>query len=577
MAGQRGPSGGTSEHVFVGGWRVAVGPYGVEVAEAAGASRGALLRLRPTGQVLPEPFPDLLGRQNAVEEALEALREQALVEVYGEGGIGKTSLLRNLAHRAVAAFPDLPVVYHSAAGQTLGDLLQALFVLAHRGDVRVKLADHELRRELGRSQAVLLLDDVEFGPDELAELLDALRGCRVVLTSTRRRMATQHRSIELSGLDEQAAGQLVRQALGRQPQADEPADIHQLWSLLAGHPLRLLQATGLVREDGRTFAELVGALQAGDPVEVLRRMCVGGLSDQQRRVIAVLVMAGGMLLPEKLVTAMGSVANAGAELRELRGRELVEQRRGRYSLPAGSLGQPERLLGPAVDRALALRKLVAWLEDPSTQPEDLLSASNAALKLLEFACEAGEWDSAIGLIRGVEPALVLSGRWQAWRSTLEQGLHAAQTLQQVGDQAYFLHQIGSGALALDDPRTALRVLDEAAKLRRFHNPRAAAVTRQNRDAARQHLSADGQPGPKRDWSQWVRVAGSAVTAVAVLGFTIRAAINRPELPPSTPAVTEIPAPNPEPPVVVPGPVVPQPAPLPPRPQPAPPRPQPVPV
>ncbi|MGH3921362.1 MAG: hypothetical protein ACRDTT_00515, partial [Pseudonocardiaceae bacterium] len=85
MAGQTG-SGTESEYLFVGDWCVTVGPYGVEVTEAAAASRGLPLRPRPPGQFLPEPFPDLLGRQNEAEIALETLREQAFLEIYGEAG-----------------------------------------------------------------------------------------------------------------------------------------------------------------------------------------------------------------------------------------------------------------------------------------------------------------------------------------------------------------------------------------------------------------------------------------------------------------------------------------------------------
>lgn len=167
--------------------------------------------------------------------------------------------------------------------------------------------------------------------------------------------------------------------------------------------------------------------------------------------IAVLAMAGGMLVDEDLVKAMSKVANTGAELRELREREAVQRRRDRYGLPVYYLGPPQRLISPSLDKGLALRDLVTHLEHFSSQPKDLLSVSDAALKLLEFACEAGEWETVIGLARAVEPALILSGRWEAWRYTLEQGLHAAKTLHKVADQAHFLHQIGGNALVSDDP------------------------------------------------------------------------------------------------------------------------------
>ncbi|MGH8895823.1 MAG: AAA family ATPase, partial [Egibacteraceae bacterium] len=505
-----------------------VGPYGIEVAKAGAALPRALLRQRSVG-VLPEPFPDLLGRRDEVEVALAALGGQELLEVYGELGVGKTSLLCHLAHRAVTAFPDLPVVYVAAAGQTLGDLLQTLFTLLYRAEVRRRPADAQLRHELRRAQAVLLLDDVELGSDDLAELLGAVRDCRVVLTSHRRRVATEGRSLGLAGLDERAGGRLLAQALGRGLRDGEHADIQRLCNLLAGHPLRLLQAAAVVREGDRTFPELAGALAAGDPVEVLQQLCVAGLSAPQRRVVAVLATAGGTLLPVSLVQALSQVADLGAELRELHDRGVVEQRRDRYGLPVCSLGPPRRLLGPGLDRPLALRCLAGWLEDPATAPEDLLSASGAVLRLLESACESGESETVVRLVRAVEPVLILSGRWQAWRYALDQGLQAARALGHVVDEAHLLHQAGSGDLALDDPDTALRALDEALELRKAHDTRpATAATRRNRDLAAQIVTTASalrnvheDRRSRNSLKKWASRVSAVLGAFALAGLAIQ--------------------------------------------------------
>src|SRR5262249_53160699 len=50
----------------------------------------------------------------------------SVTEVWGECGIGKTSLLRHVAHRATTEFADWPIVYLSAAGQPIEDLLQEI-------------------------------------------------------------------------------------------------------------------------------------------------------------------------------------------------------------------------------------------------------------------------------------------------------------------------------------------------------------------------------------------------------------------------------------------------------------------
>ena len=58
-------------------------------------------------RLLPRPFANLVGRQDEIEAAVEALGASQPTQLHGEEGIGKTVLLRRLAHTQPAdLFPD---------------------------------------------------------------------------------------------------------------------------------------------------------------------------------------------------------------------------------------------------------------------------------------------------------------------------------------------------------------------------------------------------------------------------------------------------------------------------------------
>ena len=62
-----------------------------------------VVRPRPTPiDARPRAFRELLGREQEVGIAVTVLRSARPVEIYGEAGLGKTSLLRHLSHHDVA-------------------------------------------------------------------------------------------------------------------------------------------------------------------------------------------------------------------------------------------------------------------------------------------------------------------------------------------------------------------------------------------------------------------------------------------------------------------------------------------
>ena len=76
---------------------------------------------------MPRAYPPLLDRTAETRQAADALENAVSVQFFGEPGLGKTMLLRHLAHHPVRdAFPDGAVCL-PAQRAPLADLLQAFY------------------------------------------------------------------------------------------------------------------------------------------------------------------------------------------------------------------------------------------------------------------------------------------------------------------------------------------------------------------------------------------------------------------------------------------------------------------
>jgi hypothetical protein len=133
----------------------------------------------------------------------------------------------------------------------------------------------------------------------------------------------------------------------------------------------------------------------------------------------------------------------------------------RFSVRAS--GAPAPAPTPAVTARLAAHFLQQGLRPDGH--ERVLASSDAVLRTMRQAIDAGYLDLALELIRVAEPAFALGARWAAWGETLELAVTAAVAKGDRAAQGWARHQQGIRAMALGDQEEARAHLTHALAIR----------------------------------------------------------------------------------------------------------------
>jgi hypothetical protein len=440
-------------------------------------------RARPVQQ-LPSLPADFLDRDQEVNFANTSLLSTVRsIEFYGQAGVGKTTLLRHLAHHlSEASFPD-GIVYSSARRKGLDDFRQDLFEAFFECDVRFKPSEAEISTHLQYLQALILVDDVSLDRDEVEALLDTGPACAFLLASTEEHLYGGGRAVLLKGLPADDSLELVSQelaTLGKSLTPEEYDAVRAICVALNGHPLHILQVITQAGNEDRPLAEVAAELSATTDNKKQMALGLASLTLPEKQIVEALSsLNGAALSPEQLETITG-LSDSQPVLEALLKRHLIQADHFRYSITE-SLGRVlhgEPDLNSWAERAL--NYFTTWAEQQQSSPELMLKEAEAIQQTLNWAVETGHWTEALHLAQATEGSLALSGRWDAWERALHGGLRAAQALGDQAAEAWMLHQLGTRALCLGDTTTASTFLRQALHLREASGDQIGAmVTRHN--------------------------------------------------------------------------------------------------
>jgi NB-ARC domain len=469
--------GAITGQIAVGRYVLQVGePSGIAIREASRAER-AHLTPRPTPVLLrPRLIRGLFDRRMELAAALSALDADLPIEVSGEPGIGKTAVLRHLAHhQRAASFVD-GVVYLAARHQSFSDLLQLMFEAFYESDEICKPTEAEIRQGLNDKQALILLDDVHLPQHELEQVLDIAPRSAFVVATRERCLGGEVRNLTLKGLPVEDAVLLLEREIERSLDVTERSAATSLCAALEGHPLRVLQAAAITRERGISLDGSARNLTAASLVAEL----IASIDEKQRRALLALTALPGVPLELQHVSGIAEVPDIEPSLMTLVRRGLVVSSQSRHQLADGVGDQLRRTqdLKPWVNRAITY--FTAWAERHRRNPDDLLEESEALLRVQRHAADTRRWGEVLRLALLLEGALVVGARWGGWAIALERSLAAAKALGDRSAEAWALHEIGTRAVCLGEPATGRTLLSQALKLREaLSDDAAAAASRRN--------------------------------------------------------------------------------------------------
>jgi tetratricopeptide (TPR) repeat protein len=223
---------------------------------------------------------------NRLRSALFTEHQPAKFAIYGLGGIGKTQIALELAYRAKETYHNCSVFWVPAtsveslqqAFENIGRQLRVPGLEDVRANVK-KLVQRYLNQQ-STGQWLLILDNVDEVDMWYTELKPYLpkspRGCVICTTRNRKvafKIAEAPNIIEVSGMDEETAMQLLAKSLGiDDPKlSDSRQDALKLLEQLTFLPLAIVQAAAYINENGCALSEYLSLLEAQeqDVVELL--------------------------------------------------------------------------------------------------------------------------------------------------------------------------------------------------------------------------------------------------------------------------------------------------------------------
>jgi ABC-type dipeptide/oligopeptide/nickel transport system, ATPase component len=422
-----------------------------------------------------------LNRTEESAAATRALECGQSVELFGESGIGKTVLLRHLAHKIDSTNFREGVIYREIHDDPPSDALQMLWGDFFECDNPFKPTDSQLRSDLQSKQALIIFDAVELSRVEVEQVMNVAATCTFLLGSPERHLwGDDAHATHLGGLPAKDAKTLVERELGRALTQDEASAVETVTIALKGNPLLVLQEVAMAQLNNRLLTSIAQDLQSRVSPEKLTARITAPLSDVQCRMLSALAIFSGASVRATTLGELLQVDDAGTILEELEERHLVRAFRGRYKLAGEVAPFMPKEMETTEERKRVVAYFADWIERNQDDVKTILETRFVLMRCLRWGVKFGMAAEVIRLAKSLEFTLVLNGYWETWANAL--GL-AAQSAVGASDKAalgWVLHQNGTKALCDGNVAEARESLEQALQIREALRDKVGAeVTRHN--------------------------------------------------------------------------------------------------
>lgn len=408
---------------------------------------------RPVAPAI-RPLSVFVDRKTEVGQAIAA-SVSGTAWISGATGIGKTAILRHVAHdRPDAHFAD-GIVYLSGA-LNARDVAQELYETLYETDPSFQPSRSRIAASIKDLDLLLMVDGTD--PSVAESLADLAPRAAIMVAQQGPGPGTP---IVLGGLPPQDGVHLFTSHLGRPLNADEEEEVRVLCQSVDGHPAQIVDAARLLASGATDLKQLVSESALSPSAPSTRSYAA--LSGDEQLVVDLLQAFGEHGVSRGHLEAMigGDVAPA---LSRLVTEDVIRSSSPRYKFDATWMGNVVSQTRVGEARARAVDYFEEFVSGASL--EELSASLPELVAVMGWANEQRRWDTVVALGRAAERAAALSRRWGVWWSILETMRKAAIQAGDRGSEALALHEMGTRARLLGDKKRARSYLKEARKIRR---------------------------------------------------------------------------------------------------------------
>ena len=434
----------------------------------------------------PRPPRSFFNRERELRTLTEELQPRQGAWVRGPAGAGITALLRRIANtEAARAMPDGVVTLNSSFEPAdAGDTVQELFDRYYTSTTPAKLTLDAAKSYLGGLRALFMFDRLPLPADELTELSDILAEGAVLVAAEGYAPDTLA-DVVLGALPRQEATRLIGGEAATEIDLTNVMFLDRICTALGDMPMALQLAGRLLQTNTVPLKQLVALAeeQTSEPVALARaaRISLQALDEAQTQVLAALVRGGPSGLKVDAITAISQIDASviDAALERLCTLRLAEAGNDRYTPATQSLGRIlDRLIKPGDQKRHAAAFFAAAAALHVGNLQWLAGEEGNLVQAIQTLLDQGQAEEAGKLIKTLQPATVLQGKWGLWSRLIGQAERAAAAAPSL--RAWVQHERGSRAALLGDRAAAQAALTHAAQLRTAaNNPIGASFSQHN--------------------------------------------------------------------------------------------------
>ena len=442
--------------------------------------QGPQVRLSKFSPKPPRPSRGFVNRSDELNKLESWIAANEIVLLYAPDGMGKTSLLRQVANsKAGLARPNGVILLENAdiEGQVLGptDIIQRLFDALFESDPPLKVDTTSARTYLSNTRPLILFDEVPLPAALLHALPDFFPQGAIIITADLP-SSGEFQHLSIGPLPRNEAISLLATKAGIQNTEKTHKTLDLLCAHLGNVSLAIIICANVMRElniTPETVLQEFLKISASEPnpgteLERAFEFAFSKLRLQERKIISTAALTPGIsMTPEWLGTALGGVASAPF-IERLKAMGLLFENSPRLRLPPGFQLSARR--AAVLEEQVVLSRLADYLlvnAENNLQNWEFFKDELGNLSgTLAWAIRTKNWEIAMRLVRAIDPYLSLHGLWDAWREALDSMLLAAQQTGNQAAEAWALHQLGTREIGIGTRQQALDFLRRALEIRR---------------------------------------------------------------------------------------------------------------